>query len=515
MSSDSSPGDMSLTHFTENLMEAINQAAFAVEWVDCVTGRYLKVNDYAASLHNMRVDEMEGMLLWEVDPDYPRERFDEVVAILRREGRFSLESVHKRKRGEVFPVEISISYRGKQDDVPEHFVAFIRDISERKQHQAELTAALEQADKAAQAKSEFLANMSHEIRTPMNGVYGSLQVLLQKVTDPELRPVIQRAILSCRNQLTILNDILDFSKVDAGMLEMESIPFSFTDVANNVIDDLKPAAKKKGITLSATWDSSYEDGFKGDPTRIGQILQNLISNAFKFTDQGSVSIVAGVDKCTQPQTLHFRVIDTGIGMSAEFKRDLFTRFMQADSSTTRRYGGTGLGMAITKSLVDNMKGRIRVTSEEGKGSQFDVSLPLPAATVPQQDRLQRHTLPDLRGRRILVAEDNAINQVVFEAMMQASHAELKFVENGAEAVSAIQEFTPQLVFLDIQMPVMDGIEACKRIKESGYNRRVIALTANVMKQDVASYAQAGFDGYLSKPLELEKLNVILRKAFSK
>lgn len=513
MSSDNGPGNKLLTHFTENLMDAINQAAFAVEWVDCVTGRYLKVNDYAASLHNMRVDEMEGMLLWEVDPDYPRERFDDVVAILRKDGRLSLESVHKRKNGDVFPVEISISYRGKQDDAPEHFVAFIRDISERKQQQAELTAALEQADKAAQAKSEFLANMSHEIRTPMNGVYGSLQVLLQKVKDPELRPIIQRAILSCRNQLIILNDILDFSKIDAGMLEMEHIPFSFVDVVNNVIDDLKPAAKKKGITLATKWDSSFKDGFEGDPTRIGQVLQNLISNALKFTDQGSVSIMAGVDKRTEPQSLHFRIVDTGIGMSPEFKKDLFTRFMQADSSTTRRYGGTGLGMAITKSLVDNMGGRIRVTSEEGKGSQFDVSLPLPAATVPQQDRLQRQTLPDLRGHRILVAEDNAINQVVFEAMMQASNAELKFVENGVDAVAAVNEFVPELVFLDIQMPLMDGIEACKLIKANGYKKRVIALTANVMKQDVECYAQVGFDGYLSKPLELEKLNVLLRKAF--
>ncbi|WP_440905300.1 ATP-binding protein [Catenovulum sp. SX2] len=498
--------DEKLDSLHQNLMSAINHAQFAVEWVDCQTGRFLKVNEYAASLHYMDVSEMTGMLLWDIDPIFTEEMFFAFVADLREKKVICLETKHIKKNGEEFPIEVTVSYRGKENDSPEHFVAFIRDISERNKQKQELLEAKEQADKASKAKSEFLANMSHEIRTPLNGIYGSLQILKQESLNASSNQVVDRALFSCKTLLTIINDILDYSKVEAGKLTLEDIPFYFERSIQVVMSDVTPIVADKNIKLVLDIEDGFIDGWQGDPVRVKQVLLNLVSNAVKFTKDGQVTIKVSSSLSNEDSSLFFSVSDTGIGMSNEAIEQLFSRFVQADNSTTRNYGGTGLGMAITKSLVDLMDGSISVVSELGKGSCFKVALPLKKAKVAEIKQRQGDILvPNLLGKKILIAEDNEINQIIIKTMMEPTGANVQIANNGSDAVAMTLDFQPDLILMDIQMPVMDGIQACKLIKQKLPHISVVALTANVMKEDVDNYRISGFDSYLAKPIEMKEL----------
>lgn len=497
----------------ENLSDAINHARIALEWVDCNTGQFIKVNDYAASLHNLTVEEMQGHLLWEIDPLFSPEKFSEVVALLRREKTHSLETLHVKNSGEVFPIEVTISYRGKQGSTPEHFLAFIKDISERKKFQQSLEDALRKAELANTAKSEFLANMSHEIRTPMNAIYGALQILRTRTRHEESLDLIHKAEHSCKSLLRIINDILDYSKIEAGRLNLEHIPFRFADVLQEVHGELNILAMHKSITFSIEMEPDFTDCWSGDPLRVKQILSNLVSNAIKFTHQGQVKIVVGNNHAEKAHQsgLRFRVEDTGIGMSRQFLDKMFTRFEQADSSTTRNYGGSGLGLAITRSLISSMNGNIEVSSQPKQGSCFEVVLPLPRSGQPHPEwqEINTKTPPDLEGLTILVAEDVHINQTILEIMLEPTNATLVFANDGKQAVEAFNAMKPQLILLDIQMPVMDGMEACRTIKSAAPSLPIIALTANVMEEDIKLYQSCGFDGYIGKPIAIEQLYALI------
>ena len=414
----------------------------------------------------------------------------------------------KHACGRLFPVELTVS--SLMSDEGMTFVGVMRDISERINHAKALEESAARALEASQSKSEFLANMSHEIRTPMNGIYGSLQILSAKTIDAESRELVKRALTSTKLLLTIINDILDFSKIEAGMLSFEEKAFDIYQVAENIISDLNANAVEKGLSLSLHPDSLLHRQWLGDTVRVRQVILNLVSNAIKFTHQGHVRIFLK----SEHSTLIVVVQDTGIGMSEEAVTRLFTRFEQADKSTTRQYGGTGLGMAITQRLVELMQGRIEVQSQVDIGTTITVFLPLPEVAEQQTEAAvadDETSMPNCQGKRILVAEDNDINQLIVEELLTSTGAEVKIVANGEQAVDVASEESFDLVFMDIQMPVMDGMQATTALRGQGYSTPIVALTANVMADDVQRYSEQGFSDHLAKPIELSQLYATLHR----
>lgn len=373
--------------------------------------------------------------------------------------------------------------------------------------------ALQKANQASEAKSAFLANMSHEIRTPLNGIYGTLQILQSGYSaNNQKNELLEQAIFSAKSLTTILNDVLDFSKIEAGELLLESIPFELDTLVNNVMGDYTQKAQSKNIELVSDIENECPKIWQGDPVRVRQILANLVSNAEKFTEKGSVKVLCRHIIRDNQTYLLIQVSDTGIGMSKDGIQHLFERFSQADVSTTRKYGGTGLGMAITRRLVDLMKGDIRCESEESIGTQFSVELPLTpieSKAISEKVTTLPDTLPDLSNLKLVLVEDNDINIIVFNKMMESTNAKILVATNGKKGVELCRRFKPDLVFMDIHMPVMDGVEATKILRKEMPELVIIAVTANVMKTDVDNYFRAGFNDYIAKPLEKTELSRVL------
>jgi signal transduction histidine kinase/CHASE1-domain containing sensor protein len=381
------------------------------------------------------------------------------------------------------------------------FLGIAFDLTQQIKHEQALAHAKELAEQSAKTKSEFLANMSHEIRTPMNGILGTLQLLQEQPMNEKSTEFLKKALYSTRSLTTIINDILDFSKIEAGKLTLENKSFELDELIHHLESDLLVPAQEKNIYLQfkSTIEHKY---WCGDAVRIRQVFLNLIYNAIKFTHKGGVTVEF---KLTENEQVCVIVSDTGIGIPQNVVNRLFERFEQAESSTTREYGGTGLGLPITKSLINLMGGDIKVTSKEGIGSQFYVYLPLEKAQKAlENETLNDLALPDLTNKVILVAEDNKINQLVVSAMLEPTGAHIVIANNGQEAVELYKERLPSIILMDIQMPKMDGFEACKIIKKIDESQIIIALTANVLSEQKRLY-EALFDGYVSKPIEKQKL----------
>lgn len=376
-------------------------------------------------------------------------------------------------------------------------LVYFRKLSNSYKQQIELT---ERALEGTRIKSEFLANMSHEIRTPLNGIMGLLQILQPNIQKPNNIEVVAKALFSCRSLLTIINDILDFSKMEANELSVERIDFSLSRVVESINSDFLPVCNEKSIYLKIEVSDDIEDLWIGDPVRIRQILLNLVSNAVKFTEQGGVRVI--VKKAAQREGIELDVIDTGIGMSKEGLSHLFNRFQQADNSITRRFGGTGLGMSITVNLINRMGGSIDVKSELGKGTRFTVYLPLKLSQKAHIDETITHIkVPDLTNQTVLIAEDNPLNTMIIKSMLGETNAELHFAQDGKQAIELFNKLNPRLVLMDIQMPNMGGIEACAHIRRVNEAVPIIALTANVMKENIIEYMNCGFNGHVGKPIE--------------
>ncbi len=366
-----------------------------------------------------------------------------------------------------------------------------------------LQSALVEANQANLAKSVFLANMSHEVRTPLNGIFGTIQLLQDLVTEPHAKQFIAQALSSSKALLTILNDILDFSKIEEGKLTLESKPFDLNLVLESIYYSLINDANNKGIDITIDHTLPCHMYWCGDVVRVQQIVQNIASNAVKFTKAGSVTVTPSM---TPQKELKIAVSDTGIGMSQSTINKLFNRFEQADTSTTREFGGSGLGMSISYNLAQLMKGRIDVFSTVGKGSTFTLVLPLQQATIEdiQLDN-KEIAIPNLTHKRILFAEDNKVNQVIIQTMLNKTGCELTIVENGQEALDILDHASFDAIFLDIQMPVLDGLNACQKIRESNTQIPIIALTANVLEHDVKHYLSIGFTAHVSKPVDAHAL----------
>ena len=375
-----------------------------------------------------------------------------------------------------------------------------------------LVVARDAARDADRAKSAFVANMSHEIRTPLNAVLGLAHLALQTDLPPKQRDYLLKISRSGRTLAGIVNDILDFSKIEAGALELESIPFSLGEVLEQVDAITGEAAREKGISFSITGTDHAKTLFLGDPLRIQQVLVNLTGNAVKFTHQGGVRIdIERRESSAETVSLAFRVCDTGVGLTPAQMEKLFRSFSQADVSTTRTYGGTGLGLVISRRLAEAMGGTITVESVAGQGSVFTFTtrlrLSVEGASVRGSSPPAEHRAR-LQGRRLLVAEDNEFNQEIVRELLERSGAKVVIAGNGAEALQTLERDPAfDLVLMDVQMPVMDGFEAARRIRQQPALARltVIAMTANVTVEDRKRCREAGMNDFVGKPIVPDRL----------
>ena len=408
----------------------------------------------------------------------------------------------------------------KFKDGIEGLILDCRDISERKKDQQELI-------KAQKAKEQFLANMSHEIRTPINGIVGMVNLLMESATSVEQANYLTAIKHSADNLKVIINDILDFSVIEAGKLKFEKIGFNLSQQVQSVIDSLMVQAKEKGLEIELKIATKKETILLGDPVRLSQILINLINNAIKFTHKGKIIVDLF---CSEPHdnivNVTFKVIDTGIGIDKEKINSIFETFKQADESITRKFGGTGLGLTISKQLVELQGGKISVSSERNKGTTFTFDIPYTPGRNKdvidnEMDVLSikpRNHSPSLSGMRVLLVEDNDINRMYAANVLKKWNCSLDEAENGQIALEKLKKQDYDLILMDIHMPILDGIETSRSIRNTFKKPKsevpIIAFTANALKGDKDKYLEAGMNSYISKPFMPDELYKIMSKFYT-
>ncbi|WP_421937628.1 ATP-binding protein [Phenylobacterium sp.] len=421
-----------------------------------------------------------------------------------------------RKNGDQFPAEASLALL----EIEEGFAitAIVRDLSERQASEARVNEARIRAEKASQAKSRFLANMSHEIRTPLNGVLGIAGALANTKLTNRQREMVALIETSGRALESLLGDILDISMIDEERVSLRAEPFDLVTSVREVVALFSASAAQRGVGLTAEIDASACARFLGDELRIRQVLSNLLSNAVKFTEEGEILVEVSTSAALRGESLiRFSVRDTGIGFAPDVAHQLFERFEQADSSITRRFGGTGLGLAICKSLVDRMGGVIWAWSEHGQGAEFVFEVRLTRAQEEQERASALFTPAAHRPRgRILLAEDNLINQLTIQMILEELPIDLVCVENGELAVEAAAAEAWDLILMDMQMPVMDGLTAIKRIRQheastDASRTPICVVTANAFPEHYQAADDAGADDFIPKPIVAATLLTLVRK----
>ncbi|BAO45709.1 PAS domain S-box protein [Thiolapillus brandeum] len=417
-----------------------------------------------------------------------------------------------RKNGTPYWIETSISPIKDQNGKIIQYVAVSRDITRKKAQLEALRQAKREAQAANTAKSEFVANISHEIRTPMNAILGFTDLCLESNPSSLQRKYLGNVRDSARNMLSLINELLDFSKIEAGKLSMESIPFDLGKEMSSLLAMTRQLINTNQVKLQLDYQVDFEGWLKGDPLRLKQVLTNLASNAVKFTNKGQITIsVREISRNKDNIELEFMVCDTGIGMNVDKLDSIFRPFSQADSSTTRNFGGTGLGLTISSELINKMGGRIQVESEPGIGSSFYFRLCFPLIEGPLADKTQRiarrRSFTRLQNTRVLLVEDNQVNRELATEVLRRHGLIVDTAGNGQEALDKLSEQSYELILMDIQMPVMDGYEATKNIRSKlGLVRLpIIALTASSSSRVREKCIQAGMDDYLSKPIDIHEL----------
>jgi PAS domain S-box-containing protein len=427
------------------------------------------------------------------------------------------EVKNRRKDGSFYWVEATIVPLLDAGGHPEQYIAIRTDITAIKELEQSLQQAKASAEAATVAKSQFLANMSHEIRTPMNGVMGMTDLALDTELDPTQRAYLETARSSAQSLMVILNDILDFSKIEAGKLNIESIEFSLASTLSEILKPIISRAEKKGLTLASELAPGLPDRVRGDPGRIRQILTNLCDNAIKFTSQGGITVALVCEASgAEGFEAHFSVQDTGIGIAADQLKGIFDAFTQADTSTTRRFGGTGLGLTICARLTELMGGRIWVKSEPGHGSSFHFTVRLErrltTRTAAQAQPAGHGLAAPQRALRVMLAEDHPVNQLLATTLLKKWGHQVVLAENGQQVLDLFPTQRWDMILMDMQMPIMGGLEATQRIRalEAGAQHTpIIAVTANAMEADRLACLEVGMDGFLSKPVNAAALQAVL------
>ncbi|MBN1437147.1 MAG: response regulator [Sedimentisphaerales bacterium] len=523
-------------------------------WEVNAKGLYTYASDVAKAVCGYDCRELIGkMYFYDLHPEEGRQAFKAAAfeVFNKKEAFKDMENQIQTKEGKTIWVNTNglpildsqgnlKGYRGSDTDISERKLAedALRNTNERLiEANARANELASKAEAANVAKSEFLANMSHEIRTPMNGVLGMTELLLNTPLNPEQHRFAEMALSSGQSLLSVINDILDFSKIEAKKLDLEILNFDLQELLEDFTTIIAFQAKAKNLELSCKMSSEVPTMLKGDPNRLRQILTNLAGNAIKFTKTGEVSIsVDLIAQEAQEAVLRFAIKDTGIGIPTEKLELLFNAFQQVDSSTTRQFGGTGLGLSISKQLVEMMNGEIGVESVEAQGSEFWFTVRL--AMQAQQETTQRGdaimhgsdslTQPDKAKLqnifancrvRILLAEDNLTNQQVAISILKKLGLSADAVDNGKQAIKVMETSEYDLVLMDVQMPIMDGIEATKIIRDTNsrvlnHEIPIIALTAHAMSDDRSRCIEAGMDGYVSKPIDVGSLIAELEKWIS-
>ena len=477
----------------------------------------LEINEAYEKIFNVSREEIIGKKYSELfsddDPEIFKQQMVEYGQVASTGVKLLLPQYYSKWSERWFSV-------GLYSPEPGFFVSIIMDMTERKRVENELHFAKEKAEAANRAKSEFLANMSHEIRTPINGMVGMIDLTLIKDISQEQRENLEIAKACADSLLEIINDILDFSKIEAGKLVIETIGFNIQELVDSTIKAHLPLAVKKKLKLSCDCCSSLPQTLQGDPNRLKQILNNLLNNALKFTEHGGVTLFAEVLAMTDETVeVKFSISDSGIGISEQEQDKLFRTFSQVDGSITRKYGGTGLGLVITKQLVQMMGGTITVESQKGKGSRFSFTLKFMLTgdlSHPPQDTFNLiHTMNPLK---ILIVEDDKVNLMVLATMLKEKGHFVESATNGSEALLLYKKNQYDVIFMDIQMPIMDGIEATAKIREiegGGRHTPIIALTAYALVGDREKFLSYGMDEYIPKPIRMGKLFQLLEEVVNR
>ncbi len=486
---------------------AMARVGIGIQWADAATGTFLHVNERTCEMLGYSYGEMLGMTVMDVDPNVPGDGFQEFNAPLVAQGSGRFDTLHRHRDGHLIPVEVSAYYTPETNAAQAHFVAFISDISARKEAEQVLHKAKLAAEAASQAKSDFLANKSHEIRTPMNAIMGMTELCLGTELSPQQLNYLSKIRGASESLLYIINDILDYSKIEAGKLLMEAVPFELESVLDNLTTLLGRKAEEQGIELAYELDPDLRELLVGDPIRLGQVLVNLVGNALKFSSGGTVIVaLRSLHRGAGEIELQCGVSDEGIGLTPAQQGILFTAFTQADSSTTRRYGGTGLGLAISKRLVEMMHGRIWVESEYGRGSTFHFTVRLgtqPRGERRGLDQLAANLLPWAR-RPVLVVDDNPIARRVLQSQIALLGLTAETAATGQQALSAVTRADAAdylACLVDWRMPDMDGLEVIRRLRGhyAGRPAPLFILVTAYSHDDALHDIGSQLDGFMTKP----------------
>jgi nitrogen fixation negative regulator NifL len=501
--------------FVEVLLEATPTAIYLKDrW-----GRYLRFNKAFEALFGIAREEWIGKTVFELVSGDAAAMMDakdkELFAgntIQTYEAEFRNRQTGEIREGLYWKAPLT-DVRGEVTGL----VGTILDITDKNRIEQELREAKRNAEAASQAKSDFLANMSHEIRTPMNGVIGMTDLAMELEQNPTQREYLRIVKSSAQSLMVILNDVLDFSKIEAGKLNIEAVRFPLVDTIEETLKTLRSRADQKGLVLESSLQPKLPDAVLGDPVRLRQVLTNLCDNAIKFTGQGGVYVAVRCAPVASGHELQISVRDTGIGIPPDKQQGVFAAFSQADTSTTRRFGGTGLGLTICARLVDLMGGRIWLESEEGKGSTFHFTIQVQSADPVQSAASSDLTLaapPTSRALQILLVEDHPINQILATTLLKKWGHTVVLAQNGQEAVDLFARQRWDVILMDMQMPVMGGLEATRLIRAAevvGTRTPIIAMTANAMDSDRQACLQAGMDDHLAKPFNAQGLQAMLER----